>query len=458
MSMKKRITVQLCVVGGIAIVVTTMLAMFVYYMMFQRQIFSDLETNLEVIEVLFRDGNIEKGYQIPSEDVLRVTLIDHEGAVIYDSDANSTSMQNHKERPEIVEAIKEGIGKDIRVSNTIGQNTYYYAKQVGDNYVLRVAKEANGMLALFYEALPIIIVGAIILLFICSILAKYLTRRIVRPIEDMAKELSQITEFDENVPYEELVPFATMIKDQHSNIHKQLRDLEQSEKIRQEFTANVSHELKTPLTAITGYSELIEEGIASHEDTMRFAKEIRKNATRLLHLINDIIELSELDVIEEEVRKEELDLYEIAKSCMDTLKITAKNHEVELKLIGNKGKLYANKNMMEELITNLCDNAIRYNKKGGMVKVVIYPKDEKIVLTVEDTGIGIPKEHCKRVFERFYRVDKSRSKQTGGTGLGLAIVKHIVVKHDAKITLKSEVMIGTTVTIEFPSQNKVEKK
>ena len=458
MSMKKRITVQLCVVGGIAIVVTTMLSMFVYYMMFQRQIFSDLETNLEVIEVLFGDGTIENGCQIPSEDVLRVTLIDQEGAVLYDSDANSFSMENHKERPEIKEALKEGIGKDIRVSNTIGQNTYYYAKQIGNNYVLRVAKEANGMLALFYEALPIIIVGAILLLLICSLLAKYLTKRIVRPIENMAQELSLITEFEEIVPYEELIPFATMIKDQHSNIHKQLRDLEHSEKIRQEFTANVSHELKTPLTAITGYSELIEEGIASQGDTIRFAKEIRKNATRLLHLINDIIELSELDIAEEEVKKDELDLYEIAKNCTDTLKITAKNHEVELKLIGNKVMLYANKNMMEELITNLCDNAIRYNKKGGIVKVVLYSKDENVILTVEDTGIGIPKEHFARVFERFYRVDKSRSKQTGGTGLGLAIVKHIVAKHGAKITLKSEVMIGTTVTIEFPSQNKVEKK
>ena len=458
MSMKRRITVQLCVVGGIAIVVTTMLAMFVYYMMFQRQIFSDLETNLEVIEVLFGDGKIEEGCSIPSEDLLRVTLINKEGAVLYDSDANSIRMENHKERPEIVEAMKEGIGKDIRVSNTIGQNTYYYAKQIGNQYILRVSKEANGMLALFYEALPIVIIGGVVIFFICSILAQYLTKRIVRPIENMARELSQIAEFDENVPYEELIPFATMIKNQHSSIHKQLRDLEHSEKIRQEFTANVSHELKTPLTAITGYSELIEEGIATPEDTMRFAKEIRRNATRLLHLINDIIELSELDIIEEEIRKEELDLYEIAKNCVDILKITAKTHEVELKLVGIPVKLYASKDMMEELITNLCDNAIRYNKKGGIVQVVIYKRDEKVILTVEDTGIGIPKEHCTRVFERFYRVDKSRSKQTGGTGLGLAIVKHIVAKHEAKITLKSEVMVGTTITIEFPSQNKVEKK
>ncbi len=458
MSMKKRITVQLCVVGGIAIVVTTMLAMFVYYMMFQRQIFSDLQTNLGVMEALFGDGKDENSFRIPSEDVLRVTLINREGEVLYDSDANSIRMENHKERPEIVEAFKEGIGTDIRVSNTVGQNTYYYAKLIKDSYVLRVAKEANGMLALFYEALPIIIVGAAVLLFICSILSKYLTKRIVRPIENMAKELSHIAEFEEKVPYEELIPFAVMIKDQHSNIHKQLKDLEHSEKIRQEFTANVSHELKTPLTAITGYSELIEEGIASPGDTMRFAKEIRKNATRLLHLINDIIELSELDISEEEVRKERLDLYEIVKSCVDTLKITAKNHEVELKLIGNPVYLYANKNMMEELITNLCDNAIRYNKKGGTVKVVLYPKEEKVVLTVADTGIGIPKEHFARVFERFYRVDKSRSKQTGGTGLGLAIVKHIVAKHDAKIFLKSEVMVGTTVTIEFSSNENQEKK
>ncbi|WP_312102446.1 ATP-binding protein [Lachnoclostridium sp.] len=454
MSMKKRITVQLCVVGGIAIVVTSMLAMFVYSMIFQRQIFSDLETNLKVMEVLFEDGNFEKGIQAPSKDLLRVTLMNRDGEVLYDSDAISIHMEYHKERPEFVEALEEGIGKDIRLSKTIGKNTYYYAKLIRDDYVLRVAKDANGMIALFYEALPIILVGAVVLLFICLILAHYLTKRIIRPIENMAEELAQITEFSEKIPYEELKPFATMIKDQHSSIHKQLKDLEHSEKIRQEFTANVSHELKTPLTAITGYSELIEEGIATPEDSIRFAKEIRKNATRLLHLINDIIELSELDIADEEVSKEELDLYEIAKNCVDTLRITAKNHEVELRLIGNSVFLYANRNMMEELITNLCDNAIRYNKKGGTVKIVTYHVDEKVVLTVEDTGIGIPKEHSTRVFERFYRVDKSRSKQTGGTGLGLAIVKHIVAKHDAKITLKSEVMVGTTVTIEFPSINK----
>lgn len=454
MSMKKRIIVQLSVVGGIAIVVTTMLAMFVYYTMFQRQIFSDLETNLEIIEVIVGDGGDLSQCFIPSEDVLRVTLINREGDVLYDSDANTNSMENHGERPEILDAFSRGVGKSIRISNTIGQNTYYYAKQIGDHVVLRVAKEADGMLALFYETLPVIVIGAGILLVICSILAHVLTKRIVSPIEEMAKNLTKATEVEEKVPYDELKPFATMIREQHQSIHQQLHDLEHSDKIRQEFTANVSHELKTPLTAITGYAELIEAGITSPEDTMRFAKEIRKSATRLLHLINDIIELSELDIVEEDVPKEELDLCEVARSCVEHLMITAKNHDVMLRLIGNSVKLTANRDMMEELVMNLSDNAIRYNKKGGTVKVVVYEKDKKPILTVEDTGIGIPKEHFSRVFERFYRVDKSRSKQTGGTGLGLAIVKHIVAKHDAKISLRSEEMVGTTITIEFPKEEK----
>ncbi len=224
--------------------------------------------------------------------------------------------------------------------------------------------------------------------------------------------------------------------------------------MRQEFTANVSHELKTPLTSISGYAELIENHMVSEHDKARFAGEIHRNANRLLTLINDIIRLSELDVsLDEVVQFEKMNLYPIAERCVDMLQVNAEKQDVTLSLEGEDGLIYANKEMMDELIYNLCDNAIRYNNAGGSVIVRLYQTpDSSMVLEVEDTGIGISKENQERVFERFYRVDRSRSKSTGGTGLGLAIVKHIVVQNHASLDLKSEGGKGTLIRVTFPPQ------
>jgi two-component system phosphate regulon sensor histidine kinase PhoR len=221
--------------------------------------------------------------------------------------------------------------------------------------------------------------------------------------------------------------------------------------MRQEFTANVSHELKTPLTSISGYSELIETGMAADEDVIRFAGEIHRSSNRLLTLINDIIRLSELDASPHGTDGgcDTVDLYDLAKDCVEMLSVSAKKHHVTMELCGESCVLRSDRRMMEELLYNLCDNAIRYNKEGGTVKVEAVQKENTIRLTVEDTGIGIPKEHQERIFERFYRVDKSRSKQTGGTGLGLAIVKHIVAKQGAKLELVSEEGEGTKITVLF---------
>lgn len=226
--------------------------------------------------------------------------------------------------------------------------------------------------------------------------------------------------------------------------------------MRQEFTANVSHELKTPLTAISGYAEIMENGMAAQEDMIHFAGEIHRNANRLLGLINDTIRLSELDVTDGTVLSEQLDLYEIARNCVQTLQIKADKLKVSLILEGETCMLLVNKEMMHELLYNLCDNAIRYNNVGGNVLVRIGTNEEgNCYLEVKDTGIGISKEHQERVFERFYRVDKSRSKQTGGTGLGLAIVKHIVVQNHAVLQMESEVGQGTMIRVLFPPEAKV---
>ena len=228
-------------------------------------------------------------------------------------------------------------------------------------------------------------------------------------------------------------------------------DNELNAKMRQEFTANVSHELKTPLTAISGYSELIENGmISSESEIRRMAGEIHSNSGRLITLINDVIRLSELDEEQEEVLQK-IPLLVAAKSCVQMLQINAEKHGVTLTLEGEEVSLWGTRQMVDEVLYNLCDNAIRYNKENGSVTVKVHRQNDCAVLIVQDTGIGIPEECQKRIFERFYRVDKGRSKSTGGTGLGLAIVKHILVRLKGKLSLVSKPGEGTTITIVFPS-------
>lgn len=228
-------------------------------------------------------------------------------------------------------------------------------------------------------------------------------------------------------------------------------DNELNAKMRQEFTANVSHELKTPLTAISGYSELIENGmISSESEIRRMAGEIHSNSGRLITLINDVIRLSELDEEQEEVLQK-IPLLVAAKSCVQMLQINAEKHGVTLTLEGEEVSLWGTRQMVDEVLYNLCDNAIRYNKENGSVTVKVHRQNDCAVLIVQDTGIGIPEECQERIFERFYRVDKGRSKSTGGTGLGLAIVKHILVRLKGKLSLVSKPGEGTTITIVFPS-------
>lgn len=227
-------------------------------------------------------------------------------------------------------------------------------------------------------------------------------------------------------------------------------DLDQNARMRQEFTANVSHEMKTPLTAISGYAELIESGMISSEtEVQRMAGEIHSNSGRLITLINDVIRLSELDEEQAETL-EMVSLSSVAENCVSMLQINAEKHHVTITYSGEEAYLWATRQMTEEILYNLCDNAIRYNKENGSVHVTVKRQGMKAVLSVCDTGIGIPEDSKERIFERFYRVDKSRSKSTGGTGLGLAIVKHILMRLDGSLSLNSTAGEGTDITIVFP--------
>ena len=344
-----------------------------------------------------------------------------------------------------MQALQGSIGKDIRDSQTMGYETYYYAVQLPGGNILRVAQDAETVWSVYDGALPAIVLSCVALMLAAAILSTLLTRALVQPVLNMTEDLDHI---QDKVPYKELIPFA-------ESIHADRILRENNEKMRQDFTANVSHELKTPLTSISGYAELIETGIAKPEDVPGFAQKIHGEASRMIQLVNDILQLSSLDNASETSSMPEMevvDLLDVVKECVERQKLNARHAYITLTYLGESAPVRGNRNLLDELCQNLCDNAIRYNRPGGKVQIVTAcTRDGHCSLTVTDNGIGIPRESQSSVFERFYRVDKSRSKATGGTGLGLAIVKHIALIHGARIKLESQVNVGTTITVTFPT-------
>ena len=437
--MRKKFNAQLIMMAIMAIFATFVFTSYVFYGFFKEEVQSDLRTTAHIFVAMSGEGNDFSEIDLSEED-LRITRIDTDGRVLFDSVIDINTMDNHLNRPEVRGAFKEGEAEVIRKSDTVDENTFYYALLMKDGTVVRVSKETGSIWSVFGSASGWIL-AVILVMLICSILvSRYLTGKLVKPIEEMTADMDA---YNNQSVYKELVPFMNTIRAQHEDILK-------AAKMRQDFTANVSHELKTPLTAISGYAELMESGMTDEEQVRHFSGQIRQNSGRLLTLINDIIKLSELDSREELVSLETVELSSLAKRCVDNLQVNAQKHDVKLSFAGEVCKICANVDMMEELIINLCDNAIRYNDKNGSVWVSVKKQGESVVLSVKDDGIGISKEHQERIFERFYRVDKSRSKETGGTGLGLAIVKHIVALHDAKIEVDSEVGKGSEISIIFP--------
>ena len=412
------------------------------YSMFEEQVLGSLRYDAQALAALVEQGGEER---LPGLDVrVRVTLIRADGTVTYDSEANPSSMGSHAQRPEVAQALADGEGSDVRNSQTVSRNTFYYALRMSDGSVVRVAQEASNIWSIYMSAAPMIVLLLALLIGVCVWAARLLTIRLVGPIEQMTAHLDNVSGV---ARYPELEPFMEMIERQHEEILR-------SADMRVEFTANVSHELKTPLTSISGYAELIESGMAAGEMAKRFAGEIHKSANRLLTLINDIIRLSQMDSPEQELHLESVNLAQVAQATVEQLRLSAAKMQVSLELDARPAAVWADRRMMEELIYNLTDNAIRYNVRGGSVRVAVHPVRERVIVCVQDTGIGISKEDQEHIFERFYRVDKSRSKATGGTGLGLAIVKHIAAKHNAAITVDSELGRGTTITVSFERMTK----
>ena len=441
-SMEEKISYRLFLMGFLGLIFTAVLCIFVFHKAFTAQAWSALERETDLVRAGYEQTGDPTQLSAFVTDDLRVTLISQDGSVLFES-ATDQPMENHLTRPEIRDAIANGEGRDIRDSQTMGYETYYYAVLLPNGEILRMAQDAETVWSIYDSTLPAIVLSCFLMMGAAAIIAGLLTKSLVQPVLKMTDDLDHI---QENVPYKELIPFAESI---HSD--RMLR--ENNEKMRQEFTANVSHELKTPLTSISGYAELIETGIAKPEDTPGFARKIHVEASRMIQLVNDILQLSHLDNVSETgaaPAMETVDLLDVARECVERQKVNARHSYISLTYLGESAPVTGSRVLLDELCQNLCDNAIRYNRPGGKVQIITAcTRDGHCTLTVKDNGIGIPKEAQTSVFERFYRVDKSRSKATGGTGLGLAIVKHIARIHNARIKLDSVVDEGTTITVIF---------
>lgn len=444
-SMEETIGLRMLAVGLATMVVTVLLAMLLFYHVLDAQVQRDLKMLAQTaVHILDEAEEAEIGNLFDTNGA-RLTLIDANGSVLYESLPDAQS-ENHAERPEVIEAKETGEGFAKRESATSGYDTYYYALLTEKGQVLRTALDARSFFSLYQEAIPAAVLCFVLVLVLSTGAAVLVTKRIVKPIEQMGRGMGQ---GGVRAPYRELCAMAQALETERG-----MRD--ENEKMRREFTANVSHELKTPLTSISGYAEMIEAGIARPEDIPDFAGRIKREAARLLTLIGDILELSRLEspALVRDFHPERVNLSHAVQQTVERLQMNAQKAYVTLLCdVQPQVLIQADVRLMDELLQNLTDNAIRYNRPGGRVTVRVQQTSDEVTLTVEDNGIGIAPEHQAHVFERFYRADKSRSKATGGTGLGLAIVKHIAILHSAQIELESQPDKGTKITVHFSLYN-----
>lgn len=565
--MKKNIVQCLILISAVAVLLTAVLSAVGFYNVYEEQVQKQLRTQAQVVRDSLEFTDDPLGYLEATKKAAgdtRFTLIDENGAVLFDSSADASGMENHEGRAEVVKARESGFGEATRQSETLGQKTYYAAVRCEDGSVLRAAVALQSVSAVFVNNLPMTL-GIVLLMVLVSIpLSRLITRRLLAPIMDAAQQIS--LEGEENIPtrpiYEEMEPFLNKIRAQKAQIAADFHRIQQeqgtvamiisgmreglilidgdknvlscnegaihllqahittnyighsvmglcrdpnfmaavnqavhdqkasetvlevgglylrvyvspaegvpgamilivdasahirAEQQRKDFSANVSHELKTPLTSISGFAEMIESGMAQQQDVASFAGRIRLEASRLQYLIDDIMRLSEIEDGSNPGEWENVPLMDVAKETVETLSIEAQENGVAISCGGEPLTVDANRHMMEELMTNLLSNAVKYNRPGGTAHINVEKRGEMAAIMVSDTGIGIPPEHQNRVFERFYRVDKSRSKQTGGTGLGLSIVRHIAEYHKGSVSLQSQEDVGTEITVLLPIHQK----
>ncbi|MGN8772529.1 ATP-binding protein [Candidatus Weimeria sp. HCP3S3_B5] len=436
--MQKKIQTRMIQVIALALTIAYAVTIFFVY----RTIVSISEKN-----VIYESEYLSEAVNYNGSDFLkslkhlqtgtRITLIDRDGSVLYDSKEDSHTLENHKNRPEVAAAFRKGRGMDKRKSDTLKEDMYYSAIRLDDGRVLRIAKSVKSILATVLELLPAMIITVVLLLIAAFYFAHKTASDLIRPINSLDLD----NPLDNDV-YEEIKPLLVRIDEQNKQKDAMVA-------MRQEFSANVSHELKTPLTSISGYAEIIRDGLVKKKDIPDFSDRIYREANRMINLVNDIIKISKLDEGEIGIDREQCDLYQMSSDIITRLVPKAREYGVHVSLIGNHLQVNGYRQVLDEMIQNIVENAIKYNKPDGKVTVTTEMAEGKPCITVKDTGIGIPKKDQERIFERFYRVDKSHSRETGGTGLGLSIVKHAAAIHNARIILSSVEGEGTTITIVF---------
>lgn len=443
--MKQKILNHTSTLVVLSVLLTFLAASFVMYGKFNTYMKAGVRDEAAYVQVGIEEtGESFLTKKVGDVTASRITLADEEGNVIFDSEADPSELENHANRPEYIEAVRNGTGEKVRYSETLSKQTFYYAVKLDDGKILRIAKTTDSVFLTLASSFTLmgILMAAILLLE--YFLVKKQTRKLIEPINTLDLEHPL-----QNVCYEELKPLLVRVDQQNKQIADQVEELKKADSMRKEFSANVSHELKTPLMSISGYAELMMNGMVPQDKVPQFSGRIYKESRRLSDLVADIIQLSRLDESNGETLFEAVDICDLAEDVVNNLKDRAAKKQITLEYSGTSVGVRGVRHVLYEMFYNMADNAIRYTPEGGTVKIYVGKRDDKQYYRVEDNGIGIPKSEQQRIFERFYRVDKSHSRETGGTGLGLSIVKHGAALHHAEILLDSEPLKGTTMEIVF---------
>ena len=432
--MRKKILNHTCFLIVFSVLLTFLAAGFVMYGKYNE----DLKESVRDSTKYIQDGVEKMGNSYLDEALgqatsARITLLDPKGNVLFDSLEDSAELENHSNRPEFIQAEKSGYAESLRYSETLSKQNFYCAVKLADGDILRVGRTTDSAFSTMLSSSLLLGGLLIVILAVAFVLVRRQTRDLIEPINtlDLEEPLKE-------VKYEE-----------NRQIARQIEELKEAEAVRREFSANVSHELKTPLMSISGYAELIVNGMVPPEKVPEFSGRIYHEAHRLSALVADIIQLSRLDEKSSDLPFEEVDLYEMAEDVVQHLESAAKKKNITVSLDGSPVMVNGVRNVIYEMLFNIADNAIRYTDLKGTVKISLGMRGEHPYYCVEDNGIGIAEDEQKRIFERFYRVDKSHSRATGGTGLGLSIVKHGAILHNAQINLESEPGKGTKMELVF---------
>ena len=439
----------LAVVLAFAVALTS-----IFFFMYERDAESNLVASAERAASILEGVPAQDAAMMLSEQfegAMRFTLISKNGLVLYDNEADASKMDNHANRPEVEEAAKSGESETIRYSATLGTDTVYAARQLSDGRIIRLSETRHSLVAF----LGAMVLPAIALLVVVAGLVFLLSRRLTRRIMSPINALDVSNPLDNEI-YDEMEPLLRRIDFQQALLRQQNTELAKAESMRRDFSSNVSHEMKTPLQVISGYAELMKGGVVPYEDCQKFGGLIYDEAQAMRGWIDDVLTLSKLDESAFDNEGVPIDLGGVAKSMAARLRSFAEEREVDVIVKGPGAYISGNGSLADEMTYNLIENGIRYNHKGGKVTVEVDEYagvDGKTMarMRVSDTGMGIPSDMCDKVFERFFRVDKSRSKETGGTGLGLAIVKHAVMYHGGTIKVDSAEGEGTTFTLLIPA-------